>query len=357
MRLVRLSAVTVMTAVLLALVLAVPALAKPAGAAHTYTVLVGAENVHRGVDVMSYFPDKITIHVGDTVRWVQNSNEIHTVTFGADPLPPLLVPTGIPSTPLAFNPVVFARTPVTSLGNTTTYANSGIMGTEPGQDRSFTLTFTAADTYHYACAVHGMMMSGTVNVVAAGVAVPSPGRTAALGHFQIAREMAKAPAVIRQAESQVQPATKKADGTLTHHISIGYSSGQIDLMSFFPSKVNVRPGDRVEWTLSSTDQAPHTVTFLNGAQEPGLIMAGGETPPVLYVNPAVLFPTPIPPTPPTPPTQLTRTGLFNSGLLDPTSPMKSYSIVVGNVTPGPLKYLCLLHDTSGMKGSLTVLPH
>ena len=133
---------------------------------------------------------------------------------------------------------------------------------------------------------------------------------------------------------------------------MGFSSGQIDLMRFFPGKLRVRPGDTVKWALSPNDVAPHTVTFLNGRAEPGLIVAGAASgPPVLYVNPAVLFPSSLTPTP------LTRSGIYNSGLLDPTSGgPTSYSWVIGHITPGPLPYLCLLHDTSGMRGTLIVLP-
>ena len=74
--------------------------------------MVGAESVHRGIGVMAYFPDAVKVHVGDTVHWVQNANEIHTVTFlGVTPQPPLLVPVALlkppapatPLSPLAFN--------------------------------------------------------------------------------------------------------------------------------------------------------------------------------------------------------------------------------------------------------------
>jgi plastocyanin len=356
MHLARRSTFIVLAVALLTLALAASALAKPAGP-RTYTVLVGAESVPKGVDVMSYFPDHLTIHVGDTVHWVQNSNEIHTVTFlGTSTLPELIVPAaslGLPSTPspLVFNPTAVNPTAATSLEATTTYVNSGLMGREPGQARSFDLTFTAAGTYHYVCIVHGTMMSGTVTAVGTAVRVPTPGSALALAHRQIAREMAKAPAVLRAAARQERPATKNADGTWTHHIVIGYSKGNIDVMGFFPSLVRVHPRDTVQWTMSPADRAPHTVTFLNGQPEPDLVVPVPQAsgPPVLYLNPAVLFPSE--------PADLTRSGIATSGLLQPgdTTP---FSLVVGAaVTPGQLKYLCLLHDTSGMKATLVVLPH
>jgi plastocyanin len=356
MHLVRRSTVAVLAVALLTLVLAAGAVAKPSAGPHTYTVLVGAESAHRGVDVMAYFPDKLTIHMGDTVHWAQNSNEIHTVTFlGTTPLPDLIVPAaslGLPATPspLVFNPAGVLPTGQTTLGDTSTYVNSGLMGREQGQARSFDLTFTAPGTYHYVCVVHGTMMSGTVRVLAAGATVMTPERQLALGRAEIARQFAKAPAVMREAVRQEQPPTKNADGTLTHTVLIGFSKGEIDLMSFFPSVVRVRPGDKVSWTLSASNRAPHTVTFLNGQEEPGLIVAVPQSsgPPALYVNPAVLFPS-------QPAALLARAGIYNAGLIQPgtTTP---YTLQIGAVTPGPLPYLCLLHDTSGMKGTLVVLP-
>ena len=281
MRALRLSAIALAAVLLLVLATAAVAVAAPKATPHptkaqTYKVLVGAEQARRGVSLMGYYPSRIRIHVGDTVRWIQNSNEIHTVTFlGGQPLPELIVPAaslGLPAppdptapSPLVFNPAV--TTPTTgpvSIGDTTTWANSGIMGREPGQATSFTVTFTAAGTYHYICVVHGQLMSGKVKVVGDSTRVPSPNRYKALAHWQIARQLAKAPAVFRAAVRHNKPATKNADGTWTHYIQLGYSKGQIMLMRFFPSRVKVHPGDTVEWMMTKHNDAPHTVTFLNG---------------------------------------------------------------------------------------------
>jgi plastocyanin len=250
------------------------ALAAPSAPPRTFTVLVGAGNVERGIEVMAYFPDSIKIHVGDTVQWIQNTNEIHTVTFlGDTPQPALLIPAVPPPSFLAFNPMAVSQTAPAGglLGDTGAFVNSGLMGREAGQYRSFDLTFTHTGTYQYLCLVHGEMMSGTVDVVGPAVQIASPGQLHAQGNFQIARQWAKAPAVIREAKQQIKPATENHDGTLTHYVALGYSKGQIDLMRFFPSTLLVRPGDKVTWELSPSNDAPHTVTFLNGQPEPGLV--------------------------------------------------------------------------------------
>lgn len=359
MRLVRLSTVALLAVFLLLLGFSATAGAAPSAAPRTYTVLVGAENAHRGIDVMAYFPSNVKIHVGDTVKWVQHSNEIHTVTFlGGSPLPEFVVPAaslGLPPTPspLVLNPLAVNRlAPFGELADTGTFVNSGLMGRENGQYRSFDLTFTAEGTYSYLCLVHSTMMSGSVNVVGPDARIASPGQVRARGHFQIARQMAKAPAVVREAKRQIKPATENPDGTLTHYVALGYSKRQIDLMRFFPSKPLVRPGDTVMWEMSPSNDAPHTVTFLNGQPEPALVVPvpNPPGPPVLYISAATFFPSPLPPAP-----TLTRSGLYNSGLMNPI-PGTTYSLMIGDVTPGPLPYLCLLHDTSGMRGTLVVLP-
>jgi plastocyanin len=320
----------------------------------TYTVLVSSDNVGRGVTIMSFFPNKLSIHVGDTVLWKINSHEIHTVTFLAgQPIPALLIPapSGQPS-PLQFNPLAaFPAAPAKGLYDGSTYVNSGIMSKDPGNVTTFSLTFTKTGTFSYLCLVHGVMMSGEIDVVDNSVMVPSPFWDMGLAEKQIEAAWEKVPAVMAKAWKQVVPPTHNPDGTTTFHVVVGFSSGVIDVMRFFPSHLNVHPGDTVVWTLSNADVAPHTVTFLNGNPEPDLTLVVPQTPPppLVLLNPAVLFPSHavilVSP--------LNKTAFFNSGLLNPGTPATSFSIKVGNFT-GSLPFLCLLHDTSGMKGRLEV---
>jgi plastocyanin len=325
-----------------------------ASSAHqTFTVLVSTDNVGQGFTIMSYFPNKLSIHVGDTVVWKINSHEIHTVTFLAgQPLPALLIPApaGQPS-PLQFNPLAaFPFVPTKGLYDGATYVNSGVMSKDPGNVKTFSLTFTRAGSFSYVCLVHGTMMSGEIDVVNSSVKIPSPSRVNALAEQQIEDAWEKVPAVMAQARKQVIPPTHNPDGTTTYHVVVGYSSGVIDVMRFFPSEVKAHPGDTVVWTLSTADVAPHTVTFLNGHPEPGLtLVVQPPTPPLILLNPAVLFSSPNVISG----SLLNKKDFFNSGLLSPGTPATSFSIKIGNFT-GSLPYLCMLHDTSGMKGRLVV---
>ena len=333
--------------------------APPAPSPQTYTVLVGLEKSQQGIDVMAFFPSTVTIHAGDTVHWQINSNEIHTVTFGYDqddPLPDVIVPAGAlgyPPTPspLIANPAV-ADPFIPTDGYAGGFANSGIMGREEGQFQDFSLTFSEPDTsYSYVCLIHGWAMSGTVSVKSPDTQVPSPQQSKAQGNREMAQALASVPAVRKAAEQQIMPPVENPDGTMTHTILLGYHQGQIDLMQFFPDKTIVHPGDTVTWKLSETNDAPHTVTFLNGEPAPGLFVPVFQPsgPPLLYVDPGTLFPY-------APAAELTRSGFYNSGLMVPLL-YDEYTLVIGDMKPGPEPYLCLLHDESGMVGTLIILPN
>lgn len=335
---------------------AVPAASLGAGVAEaasgqTYQVTVGYENASTGALIQAFFPDSLRIHVGDTVRWNIGTHEIHTVTFLAGaPAPDLLIPApaGSPS-PLEFHPVaVTPARPADGLYDGSYFVNSGLLSLDPGLATSFDLTFTKPGTYTYLCLVHGVGMSGEVVVLPADSWVPSPAQTLELANWQLAGEMANLNTAFAKAAALVPAPVVNSDGTTTYHVILGYSTGNIDLVHFFPSYLNVRPGDTVIWNyLAPTDgmsMAPHTVTFLNGTPDPSLTLPG-----TLFINPLVLFPSAV-----TNPSQagqpLTRNGYYNSGLLMPGG---SFTLKIGPIT-GVIGYQCLLHDGSGMTGSLIV---
>jgi plastocyanin len=335
--------------------LALPTVAS-ANSAKTYTVIVGAENVSRASSVMSYFPATLHIHVGDTVLWKQNTHEIHTVTFlaGADQ-PVLLVPTPNGFTPAGFmiNPLAaFPIAPQGGIYASNTYANSGIMSTDPGNPTQFSLTFTQEGTFPYMCLVHGMMMSGTIIVDPLSANIPSPAVVSAQAQLTIKQQLAHANGLLGQAMSQVPAPQHNPDGTTNYTVLIGWEQSQYDLMGFFPSKLVVHPGDKVTYMLSTTNvAAPHTVTFLNGFPDISFVIPipNPPGPPVLLINPELINPI-------NPGQPLTRNMVYSSGLLDPLSPgPKSFTLTIGNMS-GDIIYQCLLHDTSGMIATLKVVP-
>jgi plastocyanin len=339
-----------------------PGAVSAAAGPRTYTVIVGAEDVSRGIDVMAYFPDTVRLHVGDTLHFAQGSHEIHSVTFlanGAEP--PLIEPAPQPNplnSPLQIAPeAAFPVPPAGGPYDGATYANSGIMSTDPGQPTSFDLTFTKAGTYDYYCLIHGHVMSGRVIVVDASTWIASPHAVAELAKRQMAQAMRQAPAVIEAAQDTVLPPTHNANGTTTYHARVGFSSTvmvgstprEIDLLRFFPGKLVVHPGDTVDWTLNAP---PHSISFLNGNADIPFIVPVPQPagPPLILLNPAALGPI-------NPGQALDKQNVFSSGIIGfAPPPFPTFSQSIGQVT-GQIPYICLLHDTSGMKASLIVVPN
>jgi len=333
----------------------VDAAASQASTAMTFDVLVGYENSNKGVDVMAYFPDTVTIHKGDTIHWIQNSNEIHTVTFlaGADLVNfPLIVPAvaGAPAV-LMFNPAdVFPASPADGMYDGTTFANSGLMGMEEGQVKEFSLTFTQEGEFDYVCLIHGAMMSGKIVVVGDDESIKSPNQVAAQGNKQIAKQLAMVSMVYKDANAMSQEPVDNMDGSMTYYVMLGYAEGQIMLMDFFPQQLVVSPGDTIVWWFPPDNETPHTVTFLNGADAPPLTElyeSGGQF--YILINNDFLFPSNLG-------EPLTREGVYSSGLMNPLPPpAPEYTLVIGDIV-GLVRYECMLHDESGMVGTITVVP-
>jgi plastocyanin len=319
----------------------------------TFTVLVGAEDTSVGATVNAFFPDTVRIHVGDTVHWKRNAHEVHSVAFLAGiPIPPLIVPAppGLPS-PLMINPVAaFPTVPANGQYDGTTFANSGAIGPDPGllQVQSFDLTFTKPGTYSYVCLVHGVIMSGKIIVIAHPGHVRPPSEVDHEARRLIALALEQVPAAIALGNTEVPPATQNPDGTTTFQVLVGFTAGQLDLYHFFPTQLTVHPGDTVEWALSKEDMPPHTVTFLNGNPDINVVLLVPQPhgPPLLLFNPDALFPQ-------NAGKPLTSQGIYNSGLIFPGG--TSFSLKIGDIS-GQEPYQCLLHDSSGMKASLDIVP-
>jgi plastocyanin len=324
----------------------------------TYTVLVAAEDVDVGASLSAFFPATLRIHVGDTVHWQRNANEVHTVTFLAGTtLPPFNVPApdGLPS-PLMHNPLIsFPVAPADGRYDGTSFATSGIFG--PDEDiyevESFNLTFTRRGTFNYVCVVHGARMSGQIIVVDDDEHVPPPREVEEQARRSIAAGMAEVPAALEIAGEAVPPPTLNEDGTTTYYVLAGYSVGpNLDLLHFFPDDLTVQPGDTVEWIFGMQNMpVPHTITFLNGAEPPADIIPvpQDDGPPLLVLSAEFYYPH-------NADQPLTRDGVYHSGRLQWTGgDPPTFSFTIGSIS-GEMPYRCLVHDDSGMLARLTVVP-
>jgi plastocyanin len=108
-------------------------------------------------------------------------------------------------------------------------------------------------------------------------------------------------------------------------------------LRFTPGTLNIHTNDTVVWTQMNPMMI-HTVTFpVPGQTLPGFIL------PNLSINPVVAAPNGT--------NVYNGTGFYNSGILHPG---QNYSLMFTN--PGTYEYVCLLHNSIGMKGNITVLP-
>ena len=322
--------------------------------AQNFMVLVGGNDSAYNAELQGFFPQNITIHVGDKVTWKQNTMDIHTVTFtpGMNKTPDLIVPVPGVNGSLMINPIVaFPAAPEGGMYNGSTYANSAVMGPDATQAKNFSLTFTKAGIYRYICVVHaGENMTGQVIVENASASIPSPLMVSTQGQKELDLLRSQTRPLHTKAVASVTKPEKNADGTTTYHVNVGFGQGQVHLEAFFPDKINAHPGDTVVWMLSKSDMEPHTITFLNGAKEPVLFLPEiqSQGPPLIIFNPQVLLPQ-------NASMPLTSKMVFSSGFIDPTMPgSHSFTLKIGNNTTGTLQFICLLHDDMNMKGELMV---
>ncbi len=280
------------------------------------------------IAVTEFLPDKVTVATGSKVSWGWSGTEPHSVTFkDGGKLPP-------PGPP---DEKLFAPTPPTGdYDGSAALVNSGLLPQGPQAPPDFTLTFAKPGTYLYFCVIHPGM-TGEVDVVAdaskadTAKAVTDRGDAALDGYLAEGRAAKK-----KLAEAAPR---KEAAGSGTNwFVEMGTTTEHTDILAFSPVPVSVKPGDQV--TFVNNSQAPHTATF-------------GPVPPN-PTDPKVVNPAPGPS-----PQPLVGGGAFlNTGELPPDSPpgagpplaARSYTYTVP--TAGTYSFVCALHVSSGMAGSI-----
>ncbi len=278
-----------------------------------------------GYAVNMFLPTSTYIRAGDTVTWSFTWDEPHTVTFGQ--------PQGDPTAPAASNTATYDGTGV---------VNSGLVFPTPGQESTFSVTFTKEGSYDYYCVIHPGM-TGQVVVQGAGigeqdtqVAVDSRGAA----DYTSAINALKAAAGSQAAKPVAVTAGTGGGKKYTLAVSSATDLPQGDVMQFFPASLNIGVNDQVEFV--SNVQTPHDVVF------PGPADLNGPPPPEL----ANFDP---------------FTGDFNytPGVkLDNSKPVISPIIGVGYpagksasfsfAKAGTYQFACVLHASQGMVGVINV---
>lgn len=283
------------------------------------------------VAVLAFMPAEVTVATGTTVSWEWSGTEPHSVTFLAEG-------TTLPDP--GSDPSLFAPTPPTGAYDGVSLVNSGLLPLGPDAPPPFDVSFDTEGTYSYYCVIHPQMV-GTVKVVAADAQVDDPATVAEQRAADSAEFVAEGQAAKAALQAQEPVTSKNADGSTTWTVEMGASTPHTDVLAFAPTPANAKAGDTVTFLNSSS--APHTATFFGEGAEP-------------IVDPT--DPRVDPPAPGPSPQDLSSVGFFNTGLLPPDAPpgagppeaVRSFSFVVPKA--GTYAYVCLLHASSGMAGTI-----
>lgn len=242
-----------------------------------WKVEVGGMDMENGIDLHAFFPEQLTVNAGDTVFWEfvpMGMPGFHTVTFtSGEEIPPLFVPDIVDGTPVASpeGPPRIQINPMLAFGDGRTEydgtgpVNSGLDVLREPDQPPYMLTFTQPGTYEYVCAVHFLVMKGTITVQEAGSELPADAAAVA--------EMAAAERATFLEEGLAALDASNAKPPMTEDgAAWDVSAGDGGLhpariMHFIPREVTIKVGDTVRWTDRSIGE-PHTVTFLGGAEPP-----------------------------------------------------------------------------------------
>ena len=305
-------------------------------------------------DVNAYFPQRVTIHVGDTVSFLRGmmAHTIDIPPVGGQDLP-LLLPGSmvagvndaagnpfwfngkVPS--LGLNPALLPKGPMNVSYNGTKRAESGFF-LGKGAAPAFNVTFTKAGVYKVFCDLH-YGMSGTVAVLPKAKPVPSAAQMKAAIAKQLLGDMKAL-----RAAAKIKPAKNT--------VSVGSSGpGGSELFAMFPATLHVKAGTVVTFSISRDTREVHTVTF--GSKAYLAKLAGG-----LLADPLLTQQDLYPSDPPAAgPIVVSPTshgnGFANVGGLDRESvtPLPASGKVLFT-TPGVYHYICLIHPF--MQGTIIV---
>jgi len=307
-----------------ALLAAAPALATD------WHATVGAQSKDKERQALAFLPNEIWIHVGDTVSWTFNADEIHTITFLADgqvrPPFPVGCP-GVSASGASFDGSTCVTSPPFSSG------------------QSFSVLFPAAGNFKLVCLVHEDM-TGVVHVLDTNVPLPHDQRFYDHEAAREAQDLLSAPDLMNGHKHDGGPNAVAAG--VGKVMANGGGHDTVSLMRFSQPELVIHAGQTVEWT-NDDPITPHTITFGEEPQNP-MPPSGNvtvDTDGALHatisstsdnVHPGFIVSAP-----------QERIGL-------PQAPLGKTRFRITFTNSGVYPYICALHDELGMKGRIVVLP-
>ena len=254
--------------------------------------VIGVDNASpsgHNFEYVDFFPHSATtVHLGDVIDFAWNAGSpdgFHTATL----LKPgqsvaqgyaaaenqLVIPDEDTTVQLQINPSTIVPTDPTcghAASHPCTYSldnqsrlNSGAMPTVPGGHFFVTTSrdgdVSAPTIINFVCLIHPGMVGSFTIVPAATAATTSTAETAA-ATAQYATETTGA--LTAETLADEKSVTNNGDGTHTITMTAGTASAGVEVLEMLPTRVEIRPGDKVKW-VTSTRIDVHTVTFPKGS--------------------------------------------------------------------------------------------
>ncbi|HTA47444.1 MAG TPA: plastocyanin/azurin family copper-binding protein [Bryobacteraceae bacterium] len=322
--------------------LAIAALVAGAGtstaSATEWTASAGAQSPDQGSQALAFLANELWIHAGDSIRWTFRTGEMHTVTF--------LKP-GQTRPSLKSAAGDFIGCPNSTPDGSSFDGSTCVTSAPATTDQTYSVNFPSAGNFKLVCLVH-LRMTGAIHVLDPLAELPHDqdfyDRQADLERRKLLSDDS-GPA--RRHGSEIEP-------WLTHEVTAGVSvivangggSETAAVMRFLGATTVVHVGDTVEWTNLSTPVF-HTITF--GTEPANLTPpSSGVTLDPDGVRHGVVGST---------------TDSVNSGFIgapgqetigQPQTPLDFTRFRVTFTAPGTFSYICGLHDTLGMTGTVIV---
>ena len=304
-----------------------------------WTASVGAQSNDLGRQALAFLPNEIWIHAGDSISWIFNTDEIHTVTFLANGQTRLPFPVGCPG---------FSASGATFDGTTCVTTPPSVTG------QTFSVLFPTSGNYKLVCLVHEDM-TATVHVLDTSVPLPHGQSFYDKQATEQARDLLSAPDHDRQDNDHDMAFGHHHDNSANAvRVGIGEvvanAGGHqtVSLMRFVEPELVIHAGATVEWT-NHDPITPHTITF---GTEPADPMPPSSN--VTVAADGALHATI------TSTSDSVHSGFIMSApqerLFLPQAPLGTTRFRITFKTPGVYPYICALHDDLGMKGRIIVLP-
>jgi plastocyanin len=320
--------------------------------AKEWNAVAGAESPDRGSQALAFLPNEMWIYAGDSIRWTFPTHERHTVTFL----------TASQTRPASFGPTFGVEigcpgaTPDGAAFDGTSCVNSDILLLPEDTDStahppSYSVTFPTAGNYKLVCLTHADM-TGVIHVLNASDTLPYDqdfyDRQAQRDQAFLLSEANRLQGRGTPSQEDASQSTSVAAGIGQVVTTTGAGSNTAALMRFVPATVVVHVGDTVEW-MSLDPSINHTVTFGEEPDDPRVISTNVHaastgarlasiTSPSDNVNSGFLSPA----------------AQDRAGLAESAPGITHFRVTF--TSPGTFNYICAIHDSDGMKGSVIVQP-